>query len=271
MTLLLLFGAALPTMAEGMLLDPGRILLMGEIHGTVESPAFVLQNATDVHDDGKELLVALQLPTEEQERIDSYLDSDGGEAAREALLSGAAWSAPRQDGTTSRAIFDLIDGLRQLRADGPKLTLLAFAEPVGETPDSEPREEAMARRLLEAANGAPEAVMLVLSSNLHSRVRRGRGKLRNFRTMGWYLSQMVRDNRVVGVDAAHHGGEAWFCDPASPDDCAARPVKARGPRDGEWITLYGRIDITKHHGWYYVGELHASPPARLSLGLVDAP
>ena len=260
-----------PSLAEGMLLDPGRVLLLGEIHGTVESPAFVLETAQRIHREGNESLIALQMLPDEQSRIDAYLASEGDDAARRELLAGEVWSAVVQSGVGSRAMFELIEGLRQLRADGAALSVVAFDEPLSELGDSERRDEAMARRLLEATTNRPEAVMLVLTGNQHSRVRRGRGKQRNFRTMGWQLSQMIRDNRVVGVDVAHHGGQAWSCDGETADSCGVREMKPRGPKDGEWITLYGRIDLTKHHGWYYVGELHASPPARQSLASVDTP
>jgi hypothetical protein len=268
---LLLLVAAAPAVAEGMLLDPGRVLLLGEIHGTVESPAFVLETAQRVHREGNESLVALQMLPDEQPRIDAYLASKGDDAARRELLAGEVWNAEMQSGVGSRAMFDLIDGLRQLRADGAALSVVAFNQPPSESGDSEQRETAMAKRLLEATTNRPDAVMLVLTGNLHSRVRRGRGKQRNFRSMGWQLSQMVRDNRVVAIDVAHHGGQARNCDGATPESCGVHEMKPRGPEEGEWITLYGRIDLTKHHGWYYVGELHASPPARQSLSSVDAP
>ncbi len=70
------------------LLKPGRILLLGELHGTQESPAFVLDVACHAAHSDLPLIVGLELRSNLQSGVDAFLDSKGSEEDRSALLSG---------------------------------------------------------------------------------------------------------------------------------------------------------------------------------------
>ena len=73
------------------LLKPGRILLLGEIHGTTESPAFALDVACHAAHSELPVIVGLELRSELQSGVDAFLDSEGSEEDRSALLSGPQW------------------------------------------------------------------------------------------------------------------------------------------------------------------------------------
>ena len=100
------------------LLAPGTTLLLGEIHGTAESPAFALEVACHAARSGLPVVVGIELRASEQERVDAFMDSEGTDGDRRALLAGSPWQAGYQDGRASHAMLELIDGLRQLRHDG---------------------------------------------------------------------------------------------------------------------------------------------------------
>ena len=89
------------------LIEPGRILLLGEIHGTVESPGFVLDVACHTVRAGLPLVVGLELDASEQDRVNVYLQSDGSPADRVAtalgpgkitdgLRAGLTWASRRR-------------------------------------------------------------------------------------------------------------------------------------------------------------------------------
>ncbi|WAS91908.1 hypothetical protein [Nannocystis punicea] len=57
---------------------------------------------------GRPLVLALEIPTTEQARIDRFLASSGDAAARAELVSGDFWTFPMQDGRRSQATVDLL-------------------------------------------------------------------------------------------------------------------------------------------------------------------
>jgi len=184
------------------LLVPGRVILLGEQHGTVESPAFLLDLACHAARSGLALTVGLELSSAGQERVDRYLDSAGGEVDRAALVAGDSWKRDYQDGRNSRSMAELIDGLRVLRQEGHTVKAVLFDADHGHG-----RDAGMAEKLSVSARQNPDGLVLVLTGNLHSRVVSG-GRSD---PMGYLLSLSVGSDRVVSLDVAHLGGSAWLC------------------------------------------------------------
>lgn len=144
------------------------ILWLGELHGTREAPALALAIAQRAAAEAP-LRVALEIDSREQARIDAWLDCAGSNADREALLSGAFWNLPpsKSDGRRSAAMFDLLDGLRRLHADGRALEVTAFDErPVRDGDSHAVLAEAL--RALHAQR--PHVRMLVLTGNYHAKL-----------------------------------------------------------------------------------------------------
>ena len=146
------------------------LLVLGELHGTVEAPALVATLAARLLDSGA-LTVALEIPAQDQARLDAYLASDGSTRAQRALLDGEFWQrAPeRSDGRRSRAMFALIEQLRLLRSTHPELRLLAFDD-TGFFDQTRSRDALMSDALRAAHAAHPEAKLLVLTGNYHARL-----------------------------------------------------------------------------------------------------
>src|SRR5260370_12765545 len=70
------------------------VVLVGEMHGTVESPAFIDRAACLALADGRSVTVGLEIPVEEDSRIRTFLASSGSAAHRDALLGTAFCQAP---------------------------------------------------------------------------------------------------------------------------------------------------------------------------------
>jgi hypothetical protein len=68
-----------------------KIVLFGEIHGTEQSPAYFRRLVCTLLTTHPHLLVALEIPRDEQQRIDTFLSSgaQAGANARANLLAGA--------------------------------------------------------------------------------------------------------------------------------------------------------------------------------------
>lgn len=240
------------------LFAPGSGLLLGEMHGTEQSPAFLANAACLALRAGLPVTVALEIPREETSRIDAFLSSPGGEKDRDALLAGPFWRADYQDGRRSRAMFDLLERLRQLHESGRpvRTELLDRTE---KPSSSTERDRWLAEALAVAFDKTPEGVVIGLLGNIHSRIRPGVPWDPDFETAGSVLLKQKPGLHVTALDVSYRGGEAWTCTSAEASSCQARAIKGRPQDPPQGIEIFPEI-ANGHHGVYRVGDLRASPP-----------
>jgi uncharacterized protein (TIGR03067 family) len=239
------------------LLQPGRVLLLGEIHGTVESPAFTAEIACHAALADLPVIVGVELSTGDQPRVDAFMNSQGGEEDRHALLSGPQWQSSYQDGRASHAMLELIDRLRRLRRKGRDVRVAMFDAPA--VRGAQQRDRDMAENLAEVVSSSLQAVVIVLTGNNHSRITEGTPRSPSFEPMGYLLGRLVSFERLTALNVAHGGGSAWICAP----ECGVRDL---GGRHGELAWAVEIDEATRpagHSGWYHVGTITASPPAKL--------
>jgi len=246
------------------LLVPGALLLLGELHGTAESPAFTYDVACHAAGAGLDVVVSLELSPSVQPLFDRFLDSPGEAADREALLAHTIWQRDYQDGRTSRAMVDLTDGLRLLRRQGRTVRVGLFdASGAG---GGQARERAMAGNLAAIFRAFPEAMHIVLTGNAHSRITPGDRRNRAYEPMGYLLVKEIGADRLTALNVAHAGGTSWICGP----DCGV--VRLRGHSEAtRWsIEIDDATRPSGHHGWYRVGTIGASPPATAPTTVVES-
>jgi hypothetical protein len=253
-------------------LAPRAVVLLGELHGTREIPALVGTLACHAASTAP-VVVALEVPREEQPALDAYLDSNGDTEAREALTQGTFWRRPYQDGRSSRAVVELVERLRVWRQrDGLPLSVLAYDVPG----QGNARSGALARRLLWGRKRTPEATLLVLVGNVQARVVRGVEWDAELRPLGWHLTR--EGLPVKALDARFRGGTAWTCrlTPDGSIPCGEAPaIPPRGMVGERGMAYQGARPFVQlldaegregYHGVFYVGSLYASPPAVAVLG-----
>ena len=239
------------------LLRPGAVVLLGEQHGTVESPEFAFDLVCHAANAGLAVRFGIEISNSEQSRFNAFLDSSGHAASRQTLIEGAPWQADRQYGVTSEGMYDLLDGLRQLRGDGHDVEVVLFNKSAG---SGQARDRRMAEHLATTAEESREGIVIVLTGNVHSRVTTGTRWDADYEPMGYLLTQTIAPDRVVSLDVAHNGGTAWLC-VAGDDSCGSRGLRGRGP-ESDGVSWNDSPDATGHHGWYQVGSITVSPPAR---------
>jgi hypothetical protein len=234
-------------------LRPGRIVLFGEIHGTKESPDFLHDVVCESLRRGQPTLVALEMPATEQEPLAAFLRADDEREAIAGLLRSEHWTGPWKDGRNSLAMLDLLRRVREYHRRGHPVRVAAFDRPSSQGGVAD-REKFMADRLGHLALQNREAVVLVLSGNLHTRTTPHPHHSVAGPSMAALLQQ--RGFPVVNLALRHSGGTAWFCAPA----CGVAQLPARHPRSSRrQIVLSDNVD--GHQGTYDVGQVHASPPA----------
>lgn len=252
-------GAAIP--GEDQLKAP--IVLIGEIHGTQETPALFgdLVCRAAQRQSGT-VLVGLEIVATAQGAIDAFLESSGDAAAKQALLAAEFWQREYQDGRSSRGMLDLLDALRRHRGAGLKILVRALDPATYEKPGD--RDAGMAASLLDAISARSPAQTLILVGNVHSRTVHGYPWDPNaaYVPLGALLKEKVPD--LVALDAANAGGTAWMCTSADAAGCGAKPLGKR-----ETTGTIPRIELdpaaaptSGHGGALFIGPVNASPPAR---------
>ncbi len=249
-----------PVPGAEQVLERAGVVLVGEIHGTVESPAFVAALACQTLRAGKSVTVGFELEESEEARFSAYLASDGSAAARAALLAGRPWQATGQGqyGATSEAMLALLESLRLLRRQGRPVSFALFNRT--DRSSSQDRDRKMARTLGALVERSPADLFLALTGNIHSRLAPGTPWDPDYEPMGFLLRRDNPGLRVVSLDVSHAGGSAWLC---TPEACGVRGMGARVEHGQELfaIALQDELQADGHHGRYFAGEIHASPPA----------
>ena len=231
-----------------------RLLLVGEIHGTAEVPTLIGEMAAHMAAGEHALLVGLEIPRDEQKRIDAFLDSAGTGDDRAKLLQGKFWTRDYQDGRSSVAMADLLERLRQLRLK-QHVDVLALDLVPGAVTDGDARDRGMAERLTDALDAKPEARSLVLAGNFHTRVQKGAPWDENHGFLGYRLRQFD----PYAVEIMGIGGSVWICTGADTESCKARDIPASEREAG--INLDDEVNERGHHGLWLLAQTTASTPA----------
>lgn len=156
-------------------LQSHRLLLLGELHGTVESPGLLADLLRD-QPPNRPIRLGLEWPVELQSKVDAYFRSQGTAADRAAFAAGRDWTY--YDGRMSRAWLALIDTLRVLHRQGRDVQVFTM-EPAYGTPADvaaaggylRVKEAGMANAIQEQLKHAPPgALVAALMGNYHSRV-----------------------------------------------------------------------------------------------------
>ncbi len=206
-----------------------RMLVLGELHGTRETPLLVRQLVDDYSRDGTPVFLALELKRAENPTLRDYLASDGGAAARQRLHGRAFWTVhdDQHDGRRSRDMLALIEDLRALKARGRAIDVVGYDVNHSDG-NNQTRDNRMAAELRRLYRRVPAgARMLVLTGNVHAMLQRPAGAPPEMQTRP--MASLLRDLDIysVGLQAQH--GQYWGC----AGTCMARSVPeqvARGPR-----------------------------------------
>lgn len=188
-------------------------VLIGELHGTVETPAAFTDLACLAAAARRRVTVALEFDANFQPQVNAFLASDGGTAARAALLRLPIWHEGSQDGRSSTATLALFERLRRMRRAGA-IDAVVCADP--DTRPGETRDAAIARAW-QAAPLRDDGLLLALAGNVHTMRKTAEFRGRTIVTAG---SLLPRD-RTVTVDVRNNGGTAWTC---QADGCGVHPI-----------------------------------------------
>ncbi|QPQ54610.1 hypothetical protein IC614_09770 [Allosphingosinicella flava] len=180
-------------------------LLIGEYHGTAEMPAVAADALCAGAKAGRPLILGLEFPPANQPYLDAYLSSDGGEAARTALLVAPAWHAA-EDARVTHAVLALIDRARLLASRGYKVSAVAF-DKIPQPLISKEREAGMAELLTAAQRKVPGSLVVALTGTGHADKEGWTSQNPPFLAAGGILPP----RETVSLAFARPGGQYWGC------------------------------------------------------------
>ncbi|MBN8229135.1 hypothetical protein JYK02_16630 [Corallococcus macrosporus] len=230
-------------------LKPAAFVVLGEIHGTREAPAFAARLACHAAVSGQPVRLALELPVEDQAHLDAFT---AGET--QGPPDSPFWHREAQDGRGSEAMRGLLERVRELRRAGLPVRVVAF------DPGGKDRDNTMAEQLRQARSQAREDTFIVLVGNYHARRDVGAPWDEKLQFMTHRL--LEAEPGLVSLDVVNAGGSAWVCRGMTADTCGQQPLRSRGEAQAEGILLQKKADDPdSYDGTYSVGVMTASPPA----------
>lgn len=145
-----------------------RFIVMGEIHGTEQTPALFGNLVCSIAKSGP-VTVILEFPVSQSDAINRFTSSQGSVADRETLLSSWIWDTSFADGRSSFAMLNLLDRLRLLRASGLPIEVYAGQPDIATLSESQHYYElAMADRWAQIAAIRPKSRVLILTGRSHA-------------------------------------------------------------------------------------------------------
>jgi uncharacterized iron-regulated protein len=254
-----------------------KIVMLGDMHGTHETPRLAAELACIFARTGTPVTLAIEMPNDEQAALDAYLASDGKDAARSALTTRTFWRNSR-DGRGSVATLAMIDRIRTLRQKGVPLALLAIDAPStvwtqplpkvtltteqeqrlratmkeGGDTDAEQqvsqmiamlpgivvRDRAMAQNISDAIRADPARRFVILAGNAHTS-KSVEGTLPGVQSMASILVPQVKSLMSLNTAAPKMSFWAWVLgrDPGPSEFEFPTPVREEITKLGEGVHM----------------------------------
>ena len=219
-----------------------RWVLVGELHGTNETPDAFANLVCLAAATNRPITVALEYSPDDQAVVDAYLASDGKGRARSALLRLSTFASAVQDGRGSVAFVRLFDQLRSMKQAG-KITGVVGSDVGRSTPLGQQRDGWMAQTWT-ALPAPPNGMIVAFVGNVHAMRKPMVFPNHTIVTAG----SLMPSERTVTVNVVGGGGMAWNCE---QDGCG--PHNAGEPRAAATGITYSTDDERRWDATYQLG------------------
>jgi erythromycin esterase-like protein len=258
----LLLGLALATSTAMAKCEPltgqeivkdAQTILLGELHGTNEMPAFAANLVCHLLEQGRSVTVAVELPT-------NWTPAMREAATQRQGLKANGWNEYWKDGRTSAAMLRLLENVSAMKQKGAAVEPFGF-DMAKHDPNAD-RDKLMAENLLKAIKQRPKDVLLVLTGNLHARAKRDTHPFVKVPMAVW-LAESTPERRQVSLLGHYNSGSAWIC--SSATECGAQQFGTEQTSDKSGIAGLkdAALQAIGYDAAFYLGTITASPPAVL--------
>jgi uncharacterized iron-regulated protein len=217
-----------------------QVIILGEIHGTNESPRFAENIVCHLQQAKKRVVLALEISNDYQAQITEAMNQDSEQAAVTQLGKMPFWRPSMQDGKRSIGYMSLLRSAWRWKKQNPEFKVIAVDLPSNA---SLAREEYIA-----------QSTVVGLLGNLHAQRDKGTPWNKDFVP----AVSLVTKLDLVSLQMDYSAGTAWVCNRAG---CGVNSVSS-APPSGKVQTQ--RITLSKQDpkfdGMYFLGEVTASAP-----------
>ncbi len=245
-----------PPGAEAIWSNPQtRVLVIGEVHGTVEIPELAGSLLCAAGTPNKPAILAIEAdPRDGQAQVDAYSRSAGTAEDRAKLLAAPMWKD--RWARMSEAVLNLVETARQLGSP-----VVLFDQPTATGPTNEAREKAMAAAWLRASQRGRVVVLTATGHADHTA----------YDDFDPPVTSAIRNlpaGLAVSIAAFAFKGQSWRCPrdstPATASSCGPQPLSG-GADLGDRVIKMGGSYRTGFDGVFSTGKAFtASPPAALA-------
>ncbi len=177
-----------------------KYLFVGEIHGTVQSPAVFLELIKEYVQAGQAIVIGLEIPRSEEPAINDFLEAGDARSEKE-MLSGKFWNPQIEsyDGRASQAMLDLLRGVRQLKSEhkSRRIYVIGF---------SSKSDEEAAAYIKSVLDQFKDACFLSLSGNVHA-MKQPFWLNKNLKPMPVYFPA----DETFTINIVPRSGNTWSC------------------------------------------------------------
>lgn len=240
----------LPTEAAD-LLAQYKVILVGEIHGTKQTPHLVYRIVEALSQRGYEVRLGLEMWRSEQGAIDAFMKSGD----KRALERSSFFTKEDQYGVATTATAQLLGDVRTLRG------VEAVCVDDEEAQTGSDRDRAMA----EAASGweREKRVTVLLAGNLHTRLERGSPWNPDYAPAGYLMQEWygIPPDKILALRVTFDRGTYWACfagEEGRPD-CGVKTREPDADVVDSFLSVGGPLR-NGHNGQVHFREVEAAFP-----------
>ncbi len=225
----------------------GKLLLFGEMHGSIEAPNLISNIACSLSS-SEDVAVGLEIPSQDQPLIDKFLESQGTSADITALTSSEFWQKGK-DGRSSKAMLQLIKDIRSLRENGRSIQIFAFDDQPNSTLE---RNIAIANGIRRFQATHKNMRIIALMGNIHAM----QGGITTENGPLITSAMLLSDLNPVSITITNPAGTIWACKP----DCGIQSLTPRNQTERS-PGFNASTAIGGYSYSYHLASITASPPA----------
>ncbi|WP_133406470.1 hypothetical protein [Parashewanella tropica] len=236
------------TVKDVEVLNKHDVVMLGEIHGTIEVPKLFGDIVCHSAKDGiGDIAVMLELPASLQASLDLYMI---GKIDEQAFLFHPVWAPAWQDGRFSVAMMDLIKTLKLIKQKYPQKLNVFLVDLLPENSNKKPKSQYLADNISKHLSNEYDKTF-VLTGNYHNRVN-----VKNGNSAATLLEKY--DPFTLTIKSPK--GSYWSCTGSKATDCKENSFNSGQDVSREGVVVFD--DIQPWHGVYQLKKLTFSPPAR---------
>ncbi len=239
-----------------------KVITVGEMHGTNETPQFVLGLVRLLAKKNKSIVLGLEIPHGEQINIDRFVET--GDLS--ILKNAPFFTRDFQDGRSSKAMAALLTKVRKFK----NVKVFCF-DPAPDDISGQDRDTKMAVGLRKALVEMNPDVMLVLAGNIHASLAVGTPWDPQYKPMGYELYSLpdspISQSEILAIRLRYIMGSAWVCYTSKP--CGKNDMTEPKNNYSEalpWNNYFLKEpDITNgYNATFFARSISASAPLILS-------